>query len=180
MQIRRNSLSRLKRRRAWRFVFGVLLTIGLVGATLERAARRGRDARFEYDSDRQYNVRRAVDGDTLLLESGHRVRLLGVDTPETKHPEKPEQRFGKEAADFTALWVNRKPVRLVFDRERLDRYDRVLAWVYVDDTCLNVELVRAGLSPAIVRSPLRADLRKILLAAEVEAKDAKRGIWAEH
>lgn len=156
-----------------------MFAVVLIGATLERAARRGREVRFEYVTDRELIVRRAVDGDTLLLESGHRVRLLGVDTPETKHPEKPPEPLGQEATEFTASKVNRQPVRLVFDRERLDRYGRVLAWVYVDDRCLNIELVRAGLSPAVVRSPLRADLRKLLLAAEVEAKDAKRGIWEE-
>ena len=48
-----------------------------------------------------YKVERVIDGDTLLLTNGERIRLIGVDTPETKHPEKPVERFGKEAYLFT-------------------------------------------------------------------------------
>jgi len=60
-------------------------------------------------------VERVIDGDTLLMENGERVRLIGVDTPETKHPNKPVQHFGKEAAAFTRRMVEGKRVRLEFD-----------------------------------------------------------------
>src|SRR5688572_26190887 len=60
-------------------------------------------------------VERVVDGDTLLLQSGERVRLIGVDTPETKHPKKSVERFGKEASEFTRHMVEGKRVRLEFD-----------------------------------------------------------------
>ncbi len=49
-------------------------------------------------------VERVIDGDTLALETGERIRLIGVDTPETKHPRKPVEDFGKEAAAFTRAW----------------------------------------------------------------------------
>jgi endonuclease YncB( thermonuclease family) len=60
-------------------------------------------------------VKRVVDGDTLLLQSGEHVRLIGVDTPETKHPKKPVERFGKEASEFNRHMVEGKRVRLELD-----------------------------------------------------------------
>ena len=77
-------------------------------------------------------VIRAVDGDTLLVEGNRRVRLLGINTPETKHPERPPEPWGAEASDFMAELVSNNSVRLEFDRERYDDYDRMLAYVYID------------------------------------------------
>jgi hypothetical protein len=67
---------------------------------------------------------RVIGGDTLALETGEDVRLIGVDTPETKHPKKPVQRFGKEATAFTKRRVEGKEVRLGYDQQRKDKYDR--------------------------------------------------------
>jgi len=63
-----------------------------------------------------HTVRRVVDGDTLVLENKERVRLIGVDTPETKHPRKPVEYYGKEATAFTKKMVQGKRVRLEFDQ----------------------------------------------------------------
>src|SRR5437899_1300226 len=70
-------------------------------------------------------VERVVDGDTLLLAGGTRIRLLGVDTPETKRPDTPIQPFGPEAYEFSRDHVEGRFVRLEFDKERHDRYGRV-------------------------------------------------------
>jgi len=72
------------------------------------------------------NVKKVVDGDTLLLTNGEYVRLIGVDTPETKHPQKPVEYFGKEAFQFTKGMVEGKEVRLEYDQTRRDRYNRIL------------------------------------------------------
>lgn len=81
---------------------------------------------------------RAVDGDTIVLNNGERVRLIGVDTPETKHPRKPVEYFGKEATAFTKRMVEGKEVRLEYDWQRKDKYGRTLAYVYLmDGTFLN-------------------------------------------
>lgn len=64
-------------------------------------------------------VKRVVDGDTLLLTNAERVRLISVDTPETKHPEKPVQRSAKEAYFFTRKMVKGKKVRLEYDWQKL-------------------------------------------------------------
>src|SRR4030043_1831833 len=70
-------------------------------------------------------VERVIDGDTLLLRNGEYVRLIGVDTPETKHPEKPVEYFGKEAYLFTKNMVEGKQVQLQYDWQSRDRYGRI-------------------------------------------------------
>jgi endonuclease YncB( thermonuclease family) len=72
------------------------------------------------------NVKKVMDGDTLLLTNGKYVRLIGVDTPETKHPQKPVKYFGKEAFQFIKDMVEGKEVRLEYDQTRRDRYNRIL------------------------------------------------------
>ena len=69
-------------------------------------------------------VVRVVDGDTLLLDRNERVRLIGVDTPETVDPRRPVQRFGKEASAFTKRMAEGRRVRLEFDQNRMDRFPK--------------------------------------------------------
>lgn len=123
-------------------------------------------------------VERAVDGDTLLLDDRTRVRLLGVDTPETKRPDWPVERFGPEAHEFTSTHVEGRRVRLEFDKERHDKYGRVLAYVYVDDWFLNEELIRAGLGRAITNHPYSETMKRRFRAAQREAQHQRRGIWS--
>ena len=123
-------------------------------------------------------VQRAVDGDTLLLDDRTRVRLLGVDTPETKKPDWPVEPFGPEAHDFTSQHVEGRKVRLEFDKERHDKYGRVLAYVYLDDWFLNEELIRAGLGRAITNHPYSESMKRRFRAAQREAQRERRGIWS--
>lgn len=122
-------------------------------------------------------ITRAIDGDTLLSSEGHRIRLLGVDTPETKHPDRPVELFGKEASDFTSRLVDGKVVRVVFDRERYDNYQRLLAYVYIGDLLLNELLIENGYSAAETQFPFRSDMKKRFAQAEERAKQARAGIW---
>jgi micrococcal nuclease len=124
-------------------------------------------------------VERAVDGDTLLLADHTRIRLLGVDTPETKRPEAPIEPWGPEAHEFTRAHVEGRMVRLEFDKERHDKYDRVLAYVYLGDWFLNEELIRAGMGRAITNHPYSEAMKRRFRAAEREAKEKRRGIWSE-
>ena len=123
-------------------------------------------------------VERVIDGDTLAVDGNQRVRLLGVDTPETVKPEMPVQPWGPEASEFAKRHVEGKMVRLEFDREKHDRYNRVLAYVYVGEWFLNEELIRAGLSPAVTKYPFRADMKQRFRAAEEQARRNKVGIWS--
>jgi len=118
-----------------------------------------------------------VDGDTLEVEGGERVRLIGVDTPETVDPRRPVQHFGKEASAFTRRMVQGKTVRLEYDQETRDQYDRTLAYVYLQDgTFLNAEIIRQGYGHAYTRFPFR--YQEQFLALEREACEQGRGLWA--
>jgi micrococcal nuclease len=121
-------------------------------------------------------VTRVVDGDTLHLANGEKVRLLGVDTPETKHPKKRRQPFGKEAGDFTRRLVEGRRVRVVRATQG-DRYGRTLAYVYLSDgSLLNQEIIRHGLGRVYLGSAF--ERRQQFLSLEAEARRAKRGIWS--
>jgi len=123
-------------------------------------------------------VVRVVDGDTLLLDGDERVRLIGVDTPESVDPRRPVQYFGKEAAAFTRRVAEGRRVRLAYDQERQDRYGRTLAYVFLDDgTFLNAEIIRQGYGHAYTRFPFRyADEFR---AYERDARENQRGLWSD-
>ncbi len=88
---------------------------------------------------------KVIDGDTIVLDGNEIVRLIGIDTPETKDPRKPVQYYGREAYEFTKGLVEGKKVRLVYDLNEKDRYGRTLAYVYLKDgTFLNAEVVKQG------------------------------------
>ncbi len=121
-------------------------------------------------------VVRVVDGDTLLLDRKERVRLIGVDTPETVDLRRPVQRFGKEASAFTKRMVEGKKVRLEYDRDRKDRFGRTLAYVHLEDgTFLNAEIVKQGYGHAYTQFPFK--YLEEFRGYEREAREAQRGLW---
>ena len=125
-----------------------------------------------------YIVQRVIDGDTLLLNNGDKVRLIGADTPETKHPKKPVQYFGMEAYQFTKQMVEGKAVRLEYDWQRRDRYRRLLAYVYLmDGTFLNAEIIKQGYGFAYTRYPFK--YMEEFRLYEREAREKKRGMWKQ-
>ena len=107
-----------------------------------------------------------------------KVRLLGIDTPETKDPRKPVQCFGKEASARTAdLLPPGTEVRLVRDVEERDRYDRLLAYVYRDDGLfVNLDLARGGYADLLTYPPNVAHTAE-LQEAVAEARREQRGLW---
>lgn len=118
-----------------------------------------------------------VDGDTLRVDRREKVRLIGVDTPETKRPTKPVQYFGKEASQFTRREVEHRFVTLKFDRYQRDKYGRLLAYVYrqPDRFFLNAELIKQGYGFAYTRFPFKhmEEFRQY----EREARNEGRGLW---
>jgi len=127
-------------------------------------------------------VVKVVDGDTIEVRAGghtEKVRLLGIDTPETKDPRKPVQCFGKEASHHTTeLLPVGTEVRLEPDVEERDRYDRVLAYVYrvEDGLFVNLELARGGYADLLTYPPNVAHTAEFQ-AAVSEARREQRGLW---
>jgi micrococcal nuclease len=120
-----------------------------------------------------------VDGDTVdVAWAGHRerVRLLGVDTPETVAPDRPVGCYGPEAATFTQQRLQGRTVRLQFDRERRDRFGRLLAYVDVGGRRFNDDLLAGGYARLLVIPPNGRHARA-MLDRELEARSAGRGLW---
>jgi len=120
---------------------------------------------------------RVIDGDTLELDGGERVRLIGVDTPESVDPRRPVEYFGKEASAFTRRLAEDRMVALQYDEDTRDRYGRTLAYVYLEDgTFVNAEIIRQGYGHAYTRFPFR--YQEEFLALERQAREEGRGLWA--
>ena len=120
-------------------------------------------------------VTRVIDGDTIAIEGGYRVRYIGIDTPEIR-PE--TEAFGIEAWQANRQLVEGKLVRLERDISETDKYNRLLRYVYVDDIMVNAELVRQGLAQ-VKAYPPDTKYQDFLEALEAEAKGEGRGMWAE-
>lgn len=137
-------------------------------------------------------VKRVVDGDTLQLVSGERVRLIGMDTPEihessklyrdsqrTRQDIQTIKELGRRAFEFTKKLVEGERVSLEFDVEKHDKYGRILAYVYLKDgTFVNAEIVKQGYASLMTIPPnvKYADLFRRLYQ---EARMNKRGLWAQ-
>lgn len=133
----------------------------------------------EPDGSERTTVLQVIDGDTIIVSGDRRVRLLGIDTPETKHPDRPPEPFGAEATQFTQVAVEGRDVQLLYDKERYDNYGRLLAFVfYNEDQFLNEELVAAGLATAEPQYPFRSDFKRLLINAEKLAQQKNLGIWS--
>jgi micrococcal nuclease len=124
-------------------------------------------------------VVQVIDGDTLVLAGGIKVRLLGIDAPEMARDGQPTDFLAHQAkATLTGLTLNRK-IGLEYDRLRYDRYGRLMAYVFLPDhTLVNADLVRLGMARVYSHAP-NARYRKTLLAAQGEAIQAQRGIWQQ-
>ncbi len=125
-----------------------------------------------------YRVQRVVDGDTLIVAPHTIVRLIGVDAPETVKPEHPIEPWGPEASAFTRGFVSGGTVRLTFDRERLDRFGRRLAYVWVDEAMLNEELLRRGLARYESHFHYSEAMKRRFRQAQREAQSEHVGIWS--
>ncbi|MFB1080992.1 thermonuclease family protein [Jeotgalibacillus sp. JSM ZJ347] len=126
------------------------------------------------------NVTYVVDGDTLdvKLEDGtvERIRLLLIDTPETKHPTVGVEPFGPEASAFTSQ-LEGEFVELELDVAERDRYGRMLAYVWHDGEMFNEMLLEQGLARVAVYPPNTKYVDEFR-AIENEAKNAEQGIWS--
>lgn len=129
-----------------------------------------------------YKVISVVDGDTFKIEFRGEiksVRMIGIDTPEVKHPSEPVQCYGTEASLKTNELIEGKEVRLEQDVSQTDRYGRILAYVWVDDVLINEKIVKEGYAFSSSYPP-DIKYQDILDVAEVYARENKLGLWAEN
>jgi micrococcal nuclease len=128
-------------------------------------------------------VQRVVDGDTLVISIEGKeedVRVLNIDTPETKHPGEPVECLGREATEFTETWAPPgTAVTLSFDEVRRDQYGRLLAWVEGSDgTSLSEALAEAGLGVPVEYGDNVAFHPRVT-AARDRAMEQRRGFFDE-
>jgi len=124
-------------------------------------------------------VVRVVDGDTAQMEvdgGEEGVRFIGVDTPESVAPGQPVECFGKKASRFTTGLIEGERVTLRFGAERRDRYNRLLAYVYLGDRFVNAELVRLGYARTLEIAP-NVDFAERFAELQQHAANAGRGLW---
>jgi endonuclease YncB( thermonuclease family) len=129
----------------------------------------------------QYNVISFEDGDTITIDmngKSERIRMIGVDTPETQDPRLPVQCFGKVASEFTKTLIGTSPVRLVSDptNTNRDRYDRLLRYVYLPDGKLvNAEIIKQGYGFAYTLFPF--EKLEEFRTFEKNARELGLGLW---
>lgn len=117
-----------------------------------------------------------LDGDTIIIDGGEKVRYAGLNTPETHHPDKLPEYCGQEAFEANRRLVAGKTVRLEFDARRRDKYGRLLAYVYVDSLFVNAELIRQGYAQVTTYQDNQRhhdDFARLQLRAIA----ARRGMW---
>lgn len=140
-------------------------------------------------ADELYSVTWVYDGDTIEVTGLGKVRLIGIDVPESNDSERDDffsrqgipdnilRRTAKQALAYTIGSVKGNSVRLKFDKDRRDRHGRVLAYVYLlDGRFLNQMLLDHGLAVVYRRFDFR--LKKEFLAAEKAARESRKGMWA--
>lgn len=120
-------------------------------------------------------VARVIDGDTIELTSGERIRYLLVDTPETTGGK--NDCWGAEARELNRSLVEGRPVTLTYGEACTDRFDRLLAYVSVDGREVNTVLVERGAACVLFIPPAGESRRDEFKELESEARRAKKGVW---
>ena len=121
-------------------------------------------------------VARVIDGDTIELEDGRKVRYIGIDTPETVDPKKPVQCFGREAYLENKSLVEGKEIEMEKDVSETDHYGRLLRYVWVEGVFVNEHLVREGFAHAVTFPP-DVKYQELFLEAERKAREEGKGFW---
>jgi len=130
------------------------------------------------EASQEAKVMDVIDGVTIIVSyEGNPISCvyIGVSAPES---ESPLNSTGSKARQFNRDLVAGKTVRLEFDERKYDKYGRLLAYVYCDDVFVNAELIRQGHGSVMIVSP-NTRYAEDLLKMEGEAREAKRGLWAE-
>ena len=123
-------------------------------------------------------VQRVIDGDTIVLSTGDRVRYIGIDTPELRAKDPTTRLWARKAQAANELLLSGAQVHIVLGVDSRDRYGRLLAYVYADDELVNLELVEQGLATTMTIVP-NVDYAARFQAAEREARRMGHGMWRQ-
>lgn len=156
-----------------KFLLGILILISLTGC----------DKFGQVEAENNlYEVVRVVDGDTVILNidgNKTRVRLIGIDTPESVAKDKSRNvKEGKVASNYTKRLLENKRVRLEYDDEKHDVYDRQLGYLFLDDEFINEKLLKEGMAKLYTKTTNQKYSER-LKKAEQYAKDNKKGFWKD-
>ena len=113
-----------------------------------------------------------IDGDTFRLETGEKVRLIGIDAPELSQP------GGEMSREYLAHLILGNPITLEKGSEAKDNYNRLLRFVYINDLCINEEMIRQGYAEA--RYLPESPIRDYYLQLEIQAETTKAGLWSDN
>jgi micrococcal nuclease len=123
---------------------------------------------------RSLQIRRPL----LQIEGGQKIRYIGIDTPESKHPSKPIQCFSKEATERNRQLVEGKQIQIEKDVNETDRYGRLLRYVYIDDEMINQKLVAEGFAKASAYPP-DVKYQELFNEAQRLAEQQSLGLWGD-
>lgn len=177
---------RIPKQYAW------LQALVLVALAVAYAAFRAAGVPRDASAGQTYHVSRVVDGDTLKLSNGERVRLIGVDTPEVHMSEKLArdarksnkdakeiQALGAKASAFTKQLCEGRQIRLEYDVQKRDRYGRLLAYAYLEDgTFINAKILEEGYGQ-VMTVPPNVKYADRFLELQGQAREKGRGLWGE-
>lgn len=122
--------------------------------------------------DGKYKVIEVIDGDTVKLETGEKFRLLGIDSPETN------ARWGPEAKEFMIKTLLNKKIKVEFDQVKLDKYGRLLGYLWVDDVLINEAIVERGYAKVnLIKGEVKPKYLDRLQKAESWARQNHDGVW---
>lgn len=132
-------------------------------------------------SGKDYRVRQVIDGDTIELEDGRKVRYIGIDTPETGRRKgdgwvyEPAP-YADKAKELNRQMVDGKLVRLELDVQKTDKYGRLLAYCFSGDAFVNARMLEEGLA-ILYTSPPNVRYAELLVNAQEDARRNNRGLW---
>ena len=165
-----------------KFLFLLLICL-LIGCFVEENSTSGveipnKEQKLEKSSLNfiQYEVLRVIDGDTVELKNGERLRYNDIDTPETVHPSKPVECYGPQASAKNKELVEGEIILVELGNPTKDRYGRLLGYVYIEDLFVNAELVRGGYAEVNSYGNPGSKLSN-LLDIEKNAKKSMKGLW---
>ena len=148
----------------------VLLTVLVVVVLTSISSFTGYYILTNAQHEKTFNVTKVIDGDTVEIETGEKIRLLGINAPEEN------EHYYKEAKDRLVKLVEGKLVKLEGVSEDKDRYGRLLRYIFIDDTSVNLQIVKEGYATVYIINPdekYYLEFKK----GEKEARDNKLGLW---